>query len=288
MPMIRAIWTTLAAITLLVTLGYADTRAPETFVATGEGDVEVVQSDYIAARINAQNLATQKALWNVIGQLLPAQEFADRYDQIQSAVVARSVDFVQKYKFTDEMILPDNTTYHVGMEVTFFADQVRTALEGLGTAVSQRKRVVVVIDERAINVVSDGNFLMTGSMTEDRLRQAAGEAGYKGMARAEVRALGNDPEAAKAVAGDADAVRWVAAQLKADYVITGTARATASGADMMGTTKLNVYASDGNMVWAKEVTESTPGNGGPDRFKVIRLCADKAAVMVSELLASRK
>ncbi len=276
------------AITLLVTLGYADTKTLETFTSAGEGDVEIVHSDYIDARINAKNMATQKALWKVIEQLLPPQEVADRFDQIQSAVVAKSVDFAQKYKFTDEMILPDNVTYHVAMEVTFFADQVRAALEGLSTAVSQRKRVVVVIDERAMDGVSDANFLMTGSMTEDRLRQAAGDAGYKGMARAEVRALGNDPQAAKAAEGDADAVRWVAAQLKADYVITGTARAAASGTGMMGTTKLNIYAPDGSVVWAKDITESAPGNGGPDRFRVIRLCADKAAVMVSELLASRK
>ncbi len=276
------------AVTLLLTLAYADTRNLETFTSTGEGDVEIEKFDYIDARIGAKNMATQKALWKVIGQLLSAQELADRSDHIQSAIAVKSMDFVQKYKFAEETISPDNKTYHVAMEVTFFADQVRGALENLGTAVTQRKRAVIVIDEQAMDGASDTNFLLTGSMTEDRLRQAVGEAGYKGMARAEVRALKDDPQAVKAVAGDADAVRWVAAQLKADYVITGSARAASAGTGMLGTIKLNVYAADGNPVWSKEITESAPGNGGPDRFRVIRLCADKAAVMVSELLATRK
>lgn len=268
-------------------MAYADTKTLETFTSTGKGDVEIVGYDYIDARINAQNMATRQALWQVIGQLLPAEEVAARFENIESAVAARSMEFVQKYKFAEETISPDNKTYQVVMEVTFFADQVRGALENLGTAVIQRKRLVIVIDEQAMDGASDTNFLMTGSMTEDRLRKAAGEAGYKGMARDEVRALGDDPQAVKAVAGDADAVRWMAAQLKADYVITGTARATA-GSGMMGTIKLKVYTADGNPVWSKEITESAPGNGGPERFRVIRLCADKAAVMVSELLATRK
>ncbi len=284
----HAICIAFAAVTLLVTSAYADTKTLETFTSTGEGDVEIVRYDYIDARISAKNMATQQALWKVIGQLLSAQEVTERFDNIQSAIAARSMDFVQKYKFADEAISPDNKTYHVAMEVTFFADQVRGALENLGTAVTQGKRVVIVIDERAMDGASDTNFLMTGSMTEDRLRQAAGDAGYKGMARAEVRALGDDPQAAKAVEGDADAVRWMAAQLKADYVITGTARATAASTGMLGTTKLSVYSADGSPVWVKEITESAPGGGGPDRFRVIRLCADKAAVMVSELLATRK
>ncbi|MBI5638449.1 MAG: DUF2066 domain-containing protein [Nitrospinae bacterium] len=285
--MIRGILTTLVAITLSVTLVYASPKTVETFTSTGEGDVEIVRSDYIDARISAKNMATQQALWKVIGQLLSAQEMSERFDHIQSAIAAKSADFVQKYKFAEETISPDNKTYHVALEVVFFADQVRGALENLGTAVAQRKRVVIVIDERAMDGASDTNFLMTGSMTEDRLRQAAGDAGYKGMARAEVRALGNDPQAVKAVEGDADAVRWMATQLKADYVITGTARATA-GTGMLGTIRLNVYAADGSPVWSKEITESAPGGGGPERFRVIRLCADKAAVMVSELLATRK
>lgn len=287
-PMIRGILTAFVAVTLSVTFGYASPKTVETFTSTGEGDVEIVRSDYIDARISAKNMAIQQALWKVIGQLLSAQEMSERFDHIQSALAVKSADFVQKYKFAEETISPDNKTYHIAVEVTFFADQVRGALENLGAAVTQRKRVVIVIDERAMDGASDTNFLMTGSMTEDRLRQAAGDAGYKGMARAEVRALGNDPQAVKAVEGDADAVRWMATQLKADYVIAGTARAIAAGTGMMGTIKLNVYAADGSPVWAKEITESVPGSGGPDRFRVIRLCADKAAVMVSELLATRK
>lgn len=285
--MTRSIFAAFVVVTLSFTAAYADTKTLETFTSTGEGDVEIVKFDYIDARISAKNMATQQALWRVIGQLLSPEEMAERFDNIQSALTDRSMDFVQKYKFAEETISPDNKTYHVAMEVTFFADQVRGSLEKLGTAVTQRKRVVIVIDERAMDGASDTNFLMTGSMTEDRLRQAAGDAGYKGMARAEVRALGNDPQAAKAVEGDADAVRWMAAQLKADYVITGTARA-AAGSGMLGTIKLNIYAADGGLVWSKEITESVPGNGGPERFRVIRLCADKAAVMVSELLATRK
>lgn len=286
-PMKRAILTACAALTLLATAAYADTKALETLTSTGEGDVEINKFDYIDARIGAKNMATQQALWRVIGQLLSPQEMSERFDNIQAALADKSMDFVQKYKFAEETISPDNKTYHVAMEVTFFADQVRGALEKLGTAVAQRKRVVIVVDERAMDGASDTNFLMTGSMTEDRLRQAAGEAGYKGMARAEVRSLGDDAQAVKAVEGDADAVRWMAAQLKADYVITGTARASA-GSGMLGTIKLNVYAADGSPVWSKEITESVPGSGGPERFRVIRLCADKAAVMVSELLATRK
>lgn len=277
----------LTGVTLVFTLAYADPKTVETFTSTGKGDVEIVGNDYIDARINAQNAATQQALRQVIGQLLSVEEVAARSENIESAVTAKSMGFVQKYKFAEETISPDNKTYHVAMEVTFFADQVRGALENLGTVVTQRKRLVIVIDEQAMDGASDTNFLMTGSMTEDRLRKAAGEAGYKGMARDEVRALGNDPQAVKAVAGDADAVRWMAAQLKADYVITGTARAV-NGTGMLGTIKLKVYAADGESVWSKEITENAPGTGGPERFRVIRLCADKAAVMVSEFLATRK
>ncbi len=286
--MIRSIQLAILALFIVISTAYATLKTTETFTAAGTGDAEIVKFDYIDARINAKAAATQQALWKIVNQLVPAAELQGHTDQIQAALIARAMDYVQKYKFSEEVISEDNTTYHVGMEVVFFAEPIRAALEDLGTAVTHRKKVVIVIDERPLEVVSDISFLLTGSVSEDRLRAAAAETGFKTIDRAEVRALKNDQKVIKAVEGDEDAVRWLAAQFKAEYVITGRARATAIGAEMMGKILLNVYAADGSVVWSKEIIETVQGSGGMERFKVIRLCGDKGAVMVSELLLTRR
>lgn len=268
-----------------ITISYANQKTAETITATGSGDAPITEGDYIDARQNAKNAATGEALWKAIEELSGPEAAAAHAEKIRAELLPRAMDFAHKYKFSEEVISPNSATYHVTMEVVFFSELIQNELEKLGTAITRKKSVVLVIDERPMEVVMEGSFLYTSSLTEERLKAAAAEAGYHTAGRMEVRGLKNDALAVKAVEGDKEAIKWLASQLKPDYVITGKVRVTAEGAELRGKTIVTAYEPKGaEQVWSSESTGAVPGGNGTNRYKAVRQCAEKLALPLTEFL----
>jgi hypothetical protein len=197
--------------------------------------------------------------------------------------------YVQRYKFTQESIDPASTTYRVSLEITFFADRIAKALENGGVKIAEKPKVVVIIDERPMEMVTEASFLLTASPIEEMFRESVLRAGRMGIGRAKVRTLKNDAEVMKAVNGDAAAVKWLAGQYAAELVVVGAARAkpSANGQEMEGLVWTKIYdGASASPIWAQEVKESVAGTVGADRFRAIRQCADKMNVLLGEFLAA--
>lgn len=287
-PMEKRALIVIAAILFAITTSYAAQKNVETISAGGSGNAAITGGDYLEARQKAKSAATAEALWKAIEAISGADATAQE-EKIRSSLMPRAMDFVHKYKFSEETISPDGGNYHIAMEVIFFADLVQSELEKLGTAVTLKKGVVILIDERPMEGVTDASFMYTGSLTEERLKKAAQEAGYRATGRVEVRGLKDDARAAKAIAGDKDALLWLAERLKGDYVITGKSRVTSSGTEIRGTTQITAYGGrEADAAWTSEAVETVAGATGTDRFKAVRKCADKLSDPLTEFLGKAK
>lgn len=278
---------------LLITASpvWSEARHTEIITETGEGVSIIEGADYIDARQKAKDSAIQQALWKAVDALSPPEQVEKNRESISASIVAKGMNYVQSYKYAEEAIDAGGGTYKVSLEITFFADQISKALEKSGLKVAEKPKAVIILDERALDIVTDASFLFTTSPTEEMFRETISQTGLKGIGRSKVRALKNDAEVLKAVGGDATALKWLGSQIGAEIVVVGAARAkpSDSGEEMEGLVWVKVYdAASANLIWAKEATESVPGTNGADKFRAIRLCADKMNIMLGEFLATRK
>ncbi|MBI5178457.1 MAG: hypothetical protein HZA04_04280 [Nitrospinae bacterium] len=263
----------------------------ELVTMSGVGEASIEGGDYIAARQRARDRAMEQALWKAIAAL-SSQEQADKSKEaLNAAIVSKGMTFVHSYRFSEETINQETHTYRVAMEFSFFTDHITKHLEKGGLKVAEKPKAVVIVDERAMGLLGDSGLLITPSATEELFKETLGDAGFKAFGRAKVRSLKNDAESLKAVGGDAAALKWLAAQCGAEFVVIGSTRAKQAEKtmDTEGTVSVNIYdAKTGASVWAKEVVEKVPGQTGADKFRAVRAGVEKMDALLIEFLAARK
>ncbi|MBI3581202.1 MAG: hypothetical protein HY098_03865 [Nitrospinae bacterium] len=267
----------------------AELRKTEALVEKGEGAVAIEGGDYIDARQRAKEAALQNAMWKAVFAL-SSYEQVERYrGQISARIIDNSINFVHSFKFNDEIIDPTTGTYSVSLEASFFTANVASALEKIGLAVAEAPKAVVVFDDGSLGMITGSGFLLTPSPTENLISQAAEEAGLKAVNRTKLRALKKDDEIMKAVKGDPAAVKWLGGQFNAELVMAGSTSAAEAGGKITGTVALRIYnGRTGELLWGKEASETIESSNQSDKFRTIRLAAEKMRGLAAQFLSGRQ
>lgn len=274
-------------------VSFADSQKTEVVVHTGEGLVDIEGGgDYIDARQRAKDAALRDAIWKAVASFSTPDQTAKNKAAITSQIVNNAIDFVHSYKFNDEKIDLANNTYVVSLEVAFFSANLSTALEKIGTVLAEAQKAVVVIDDRPMGLITASGFLLMPSPAENMISEAVEWVGLKAVNRAKLRTLKNDDEIMRAIKGDPSSIKWVADQFKALFVLVGSTSAVEAGGKITGAVTLKIF--DGRTaepLWGKEVSETLESADQTDKFKTIRLAADKmreeAALFLTKRLAGK-
>ncbi len=294
---------------------------------SGEGSIKIENSNYIAARKSAARKALDHALFEVLRTLISEEEIDGKREYLEKHIFPKGMKFVQSYSFTSEAVGPesgfgenqeewsadgaslektdpmkkndtpqDEEFYSVTMEYTFFITYLSEELANKGFRITGggRPKVVLLVNEESIGVVHGDASLVLPSATEESGKSAITEQGYFVITRAEVRKLNNDKWVSMAMNGDRLAVRWLAKEFNADYVILGKARAVSypGSRDKLprieGVVEARVY--DGftaGILWRGRVIEPIYGNiAGGARFRSIRLASEKFNHKIIDFLKS--
>ncbi|MBI3794995.1 MAG: hypothetical protein HY280_09755 [Nitrospinae bacterium] len=252
----------------------------------GEGSVVISGGDYIDARQRARDAAMHDAIWKAIVALSSAEQVGKNADAIFKGITSHAMDFTHSFKFNEEKIDPENHAYVVSMEVTFFSDVLSASLEKIGMKVAERPKAVVIVDEQTFGGAATSSFLLSSSPTEKILAEVLEDNGFKAVTRNGLRQLKMDAEIIKAVKGDEQALKWLGGSFKAELVITGTAGSTEAGGKITGVVSIKIYDGEtAELLWSKEVSKSVESSNHADKFKVIRLAAEKVKEYTNEYLS---
>lgn len=267
----------------------AELRKTEALIETGEGAVAIEKGDYIDARQRAKEAALQNAMWKAVFALSSPEQIEKNRTQITARIIENSINFVHSFKFNDEIIDLTTGNYSVSLEASFFTVNVASALEKIGLAVAEPPKAVVVFDDRSLGMVTASGFLLTPSPTENMISEAAEEAGLKTVNRSRLRALKNDDEIMRAVKGDPAAVKWLGGQFNAELVMAGSTSAAEAGGKITGTVALRIYSGrSGELLWVREASETLESSNQSDKFRTIRLAAEKMRGLAAQFLNGRQ
>lgn len=261
-----------------------------------EGSATVKNANYLSARNVAMKKALGKALLSVAGILVSPDQMELNRDVIQEMINSRAMDFVQSYKFIKEEVDEENGLYKLDLQVTFFKGHFRASLMQVGLAMDSgdKPKVVLIIDERAMGVVPDSNFLLLPSNAEKGLKELVSSLGFSIVDRAKIRGLKDDQRVLRAVNGDIASVRWLSEQYGASYIILGRARSVPSSAmdkgpkSVDGEISAKIYdGRSASVLWEDKVTHRVEGGSATGGFKAIRLAAEELNRRVVEFIYNR-
>jgi hypothetical protein len=219
----------------------------------------------------------------------PEEEEEETQEQIlvrefvEERVLAHGLDFVQSYKFINEGVNEDETSYYMNVEFTFFISHLSNELTegGLNVAGGQGPKVILLVDESAIGRIHGPSFLLLPSATEENLMAAIRTQGYDVVPREEVRKLGNNDRIELAMEGDLDAIHWLKSKFDAEYLILATA--TSKSFPMRGKRPAYVYGEIDakiyrgetlELLWEKRIVKKLEGSSGTMSFQSVRMASE--------------
>jgi hypothetical protein len=274
-------------------VSFAEAQKTDAIAHVGEGVVVIEGGDYIDARQRAKDKALRDAIWRAVVSLSSPDQTEKNKAAITSQIINNAIDFVHSYKFNDEKIDLTNTSYYVSLEVSFFANNISAALEKIGMQLAESPKAVVVVDDRPMGNITASGYLLTSSPTENMISEAVEWAGLKAVNRTKLRALKNDDEIMRAIKGDTASIKWLADQFKAGIVVVGATNAVEVSGKIIGTVSLKIFdGKTAELLWVKDISESLESTDQTDKFKTIRLAAEKmrdeTAGFITRRMASKK
>lgn len=280
------------AFVLAITLtgpAFAELKKTDVVVEAGEGAVTIEGGDYIDARQRAKDAALRYAMWKAVFALSSPEQIEKNKNQITARIINNAIEYVHSFKFNDEKIDVATTNYVVSLEVSFFSANISRALENIGLEVAGPPNAVIVLDDRPMGMIAVSGFLLTPSPTENMISEAADEAGLKPVNRTKLRTLKNDDEIIMAVKGEPAALKWLGGQFNAELVMVGSTSAVSNGGKITGTVTLKIFnGRTAEPLWGKEVSETVESGNQSEKFRTIRLSAEKMKGLVADFLNARK
>ena len=209
------------------------------------------------------------------------QVFVREYAETE--ILAHGIDFVQSYKFINEGVNEEETSYYMNVEFTFFISYLTKQLTEGGLVVSGGRgpKVILLVNESAIGRIQGPSFLLIPSATEENLMEAIRTQGYEVIPREEVRKLGNNERVEDAMKGNLDAVYWLKEKFKADYIIFAVAKSQSfpmrgkRPAYVYGEIDAKIYKGETlEVLWEKRIVKKLEGSSGTMSFQSVRMASE--------------
>jgi hypothetical protein len=204
--------------------------AAEDRVVTSEGLAPVKADDAVAARNAAIENALQKAVEQVVAELIDGEIARQNYQTLNGAIYSKAQGFVQDYDVVE--CKRDGTLFHVTISATVAIGDVRDDLATLGLLIQamRKPRVMVMIPET--NILDHGwwsHWTTSVGTAETAMIRALKTREFTVMDAPTVRESIDREAALRAIEGDAVAAQRIAQQIGAEVLITGQAVAEPAG-----------------------------------------------------------
>lgn len=196
---------------------------PEFVAVPAEATVRVVDENYSVAREKAVRKAFGLAVYLAVAGIVPPAEFDRNGELIAEYLVSRGVDFVSSYKFLDETIDHAEGTLTARLQVTLFLNSIRKTLSKNGVKTKKRSlpKLAIIIKEQNAGFMSETNFLLFTSLTEEVLVKNFRQRGFLVADRNDARKARIESFVLRAIGGDGKAAAKVGRALEADLLILG-------------------------------------------------------------------
>ncbi|HEB72500.1 MAG TPA: hypothetical protein ENI77_07760 [Nitrospirae bacterium] len=188
-----------------------------------DATVKVAEENYYAAKEKAVAKAFGLAVYRAAMSIIPPDDLEQNEEMIQERLVSKGADFVSSYKFLDEITDHASGELTVRLQVTLFFNPIRTVLINGGARVRKRDlpKLVIIIKEQNADFMSESNFMLLSSLTEEILVRNFRQRGFLVADRNDARKAKLDKVVLQAINGDSDATAQVGRALEADLIILG-------------------------------------------------------------------
>ncbi|VAX24314.1 hypothetical protein MNBD_NITROSPINAE03-1614 [hydrothermal vent metagenome] len=188
-----------------------------------DATVKVTEENYFAAKEKAVAKAFGLAVYRAAVSVIPPDDLEQNEEMIQERLVSKGEDFVSSYKFLDEITDHASGELTARLQVTLFLNPIRTALINGGARVRKRDlpKLVIIIKEQNADFMSESNFMLLSSLTEEILVRNFRQRGFLVADRNDARKAKLDKAVLQAINGDSDATAQVGRALEADLIILG-------------------------------------------------------------------
>lgn len=217
----------------------------EFITVPAEGSSKVSKENFATARTRAIAMAFQSALRLATKGLTPRNSYSSHRNLIERNIVAKGSAFVSSYKLLNEVIDPAGSRLTVNLQVTLFLDSVRTQLRRLGVQVKRPPlpNLLILIDEKNANIISNPNFLLFNSLSEDLISRAYRQRGYAVSNRMNIRRVNIGAVALQAFSKDQLAMSAIRRTFETDLFIFGATEVDVEKIDNRNNVTATVSAS---------------------------------------------
>jgi len=210
---------------LTLALGYLEAWPTEQEFITVPVDatVKVAGENYYAAKEKAVAKAFGLAVYRAAVSVIPSDDLEQNEEMIQERLVSKGEDFVSSYKFLDEITDHASGELTVRLQVTLFLNPIRKVLKNGGARVRKRDlpKLVIIIKEQNSGFISESNFMLLSSLTEEILVRNFRQRGFLVADRNDARKAKLDKVVLQAINGDSEAAAMVGRAFEADLIILG-------------------------------------------------------------------
>jgi len=198
-----------------------------------DATIKVTEENYYAAREKAVVKAFGLAVYRAAASIIPSDDLERNEEMIQQRLVSKGEDFVSSYKFLDESVDHLSEELTIRLQVTLFLNPIRQALISGGAQVKKRDlpKLVIIIKEQSAGFMSESNFLLLSSLTEEILVRNFRQRGFLVADRNDARKASLDKIVLSAINGDSDAAAAMGLALEADLIILGETDVNVTPAD---------------------------------------------------------
>lgn len=195
----------------------------EFITVPAEATVKVTDENYYAAREKAVAQAFGQAVYRAASSIIFPDDLEKNEEMIGERLVGKSEDFVSSYKFLDEITDHASGELTVRLQVTLFLNPIRMALKSGGARVKKRAlpKLVIIVKEQNAGFISENNFMLLSSLTEEILVKNFRQRGFLVADRSDARKAKLEQIVLSAINGDSKAAAMMGRALEADLIILG-------------------------------------------------------------------